>query len=70
MAHLLNGLDVGRDVCEALGIEVEHTHSITIKIQPDDIVRIDVEQNMTNDQYNNLIKLVKHYAVVELKIED
>ena len=56
-----NSKNVGLEICKALNAAEKKVRSITIKIQPDDVVRIDTVEFMTNKQFDELIEVIKHY---------
>jgi len=62
MAIFSNGdLEIKKDICDAIGLDIKFVNSITIKIVPDDIVRIDAILILEKEQGKKLVKIIKKF---------
>ncbi len=69
MARIISGLDIGVEICKALGLEANRTKSVTIKIESNDIVRAEVVQYVYGEELNKVIEVLKKYHWEEDKDE-
>ena len=65
MGSYMNGINIGQEVCNALGLKITNVKSIIISIKPDEIVSMDVTYFITNEQLNNLTEVIKTYHLEE-----
>jgi len=66
MAHLVHSLEIGKVICDALGIDVQKTDSIVITIKPDEYVTINIQQKMKIEEEPKIISVLKQYHLVEI----
>ena len=52
-------------LCKILGLDSSKTMTISIKVQPDDIIKIITEQVMYVDEGHNILKLMEYYHLVK-----
>ncbi len=59
------GNDIGRQICDALGLNSKYIREIHIHIAPDDIVIVETKQYLYKGQFNDLLEVFKSYSLVE-----
>ena len=60
-------LKIKQEICNALGLDVGFVNSITIKIVPDDVIRIETVLFLEKTQGGKLVKVIKKFHWVEDK---
>lgn len=58
---LINEDSFGKKICEILKLDSHKIKTITIKIQPDDIVQITTEQILFVDEGKEILNMLKYY---------
>jgi len=58
--------DVGKEICEKLGIPFDLVRSITIKIEPDEGVVIEIIKYVTQEELNEIVTILKKYKLEEI----
>jgi len=66
-SNLFNGTDLMGEWCELFGIEGMHIRSMTIKIDIDDVVRIEVTHFMDTEQREKLMRSMRHYKLTPIE---
>lgn len=56
-----------RDICEALHIPIDgaHVKSVTLSINPDDVVTIETVRYVTEEEYGILTKILRDCYIVK-----
>jgi hypothetical protein len=65
MAILLSN-DLAWKFIHALGLNDQFIGSVTITMNPNDVVKVHVTHFMTEEQSEKILELVKHYYLVEI----
>lgn len=60
MSYIISA-NIGLEICKALKIDTELVSSVTIKIEPDDIVRVEVVQYVPDDELQGLKEVLRKY---------
>lgn len=63
----ITGIEIGQQICSALGLDVNTIQEIHIHIVPDDKVLIETKQIATKDQMDGLPELFKNYKLTEIE---
>lgn len=62
MGVFSNGdLEIKKEICNILGLDVRFVNSITIKVVPDDIIRMNVILLLQKEQGGKLIEVIKKF---------
>jgi hypothetical protein len=61
----VTGVDIGKELLEALGMSGLEVKEIHIHVVPDDVVKIETVQFMQNDQFDKLKEVFKSYTLME-----
>ena len=59
MGRFIPSIEIGKEICDILGLDVKFTRDITIEIHADSIVTINVTQLLNTRQGEGLIKMLK-----------
>lgn len=68
MIKYVKGYDIGKQICEALGLD-DNATVVDIHIAANDIVSLTVTYLGTKEQMEEVIEIVKKYELVEKKPE-
>lgn len=61
MKDIENGSNFGLELAKILKIDTSKTKTITIKIQPDDIVLVTTEQFLFKEEGDGILKMLEYY---------
>ena len=65
--EVITGIQIGKEIEEALGLENLNLVRVSIHIDADSAVLIKAEMFGTNDQMDKLLPILKEYELVEKK---
>ena len=56
--------EIGREVCEALGVPTENVKSISFRVQLGNIVMAEIERYVTSDEFDKTVKILEKYKLI------
>lgn len=66
---IIDGRDIGVQLCELLELRPEYVRRITINVEPAEIVTIGVILAMDTGQAGEIVEAIKRYRLEEIKDE-
>ena len=66
----ITGIDIGKQICEALNIDFHNVRSIIIEIVPDDLVYVKIGRIVINEEKDKIVEVFKHYKLISSDIID
>lgn len=67
MSNIVGSQQVGKQVCEALGIDPNGVTEIFIRLAVDEAVQVTVGSLVSGDQVDGLCSVIKRYHLTERK---
>lgn len=65
----ISGIDIGKEICEALGIPIKGIKNIDIHIPADDAVTVGITKYVSPESMKKITEVIKHYQLHEVKEE-
>ena len=65
MARYVTGRELGRRICEALGIDPASVAGVTVECDAGDVARVIVEHYVTDEQAEAILDDLRLYRLVE-----
>lgn len=62
MPRFINGMDIGKSICEAIGIDPHLVHTLTIRIPCNGLVEIEIESVASEQMASGLEKKLETIA--------
>ena len=59
MTRFISSIEIGKEICDILGLDVKFTRNIVVKINADEIVTIEVTHLLQEQQAHKLVTFLK-----------